>query len=119
MEEKNNTEAFDGAEPVDPEFDIDLSKTKPVPREKRHDAAPGEADLRNCKVRVSLYLDADILEYFKDQAEKPYAADYPTQINSALRGFIEQITRQNDFQRLLDDDHFIKAVAERVKETQG
>ena len=37
------------------------------------------------KVKISLYLDLDILNYFKKRAEKPNAAPYQTQINAELR----------------------------------
>ena len=106
---------FDGTEPVDPEFDVDVTRMKRVPAEKRHDAAPGDTDLRNCKVRITMYVDADVLQYFKDQAEKPYAPGYQTQINSALRQFIEQKSTSQDYERLLEDERFIQAVAERVR----
>ncbi len=58
----------------------------------RFRAKPGATDLKNCKVKVSMYVDADILEYFKKRAEQPNAAPYQTQINSELRKVMENET---------------------------
>jgi uncharacterized protein (DUF4415 family) len=58
-----------------------------IPR--RHVTQPGEVKLSDCKVRVTMYLDADVLEYFKDRAARPHAAPYQTQINTELRRVME------------------------------
>ena len=86
---------------VEPEFVINPEKIRPVPPHKRHVAKPGETDLRNCKVRVTMYLDADIAEYFKQLAATPNAAPYQTQINNALRGVVERGEGFNEHSRLL------------------
>jgi len=44
---------------------------------------------RNTKVRVNMYLDLEIVEFFKELARKPGAAAYQTQINSVLRQVVE------------------------------
>lgn len=51
---------------------------------------------KSAKAKISLYLDDDILEYFKKRAEPPDAAPYQTQINNELRRAMETIrkTRQ-------------------------
>jgi len=51
------------------------------------DAATGEQ--RKTKVRVNMYLDLEIVEFFKELARKPGAAAYQTQINSVLRQVVE------------------------------
>ncbi|MEN3331702.1 MAG: hypothetical protein V7641_1067 [Blastocatellia bacterium] len=51
---------------------------------------PGDTEPRNCKVRVTMYLDADIVEHFKQKAGEPDGAGYQTQINNALRSVVEQ-----------------------------
>jgi len=51
------------------------------------DIATGEQ--RKTKVRVNMYLDLDIVEFFKELARKPGAAAYQTQINSVLRQVVE------------------------------
>lgn len=86
---KNVIKETETNQAIDPEFDIDLARAKIVPREKRHLARPGETSLRNCKVRITIYIDADILAYFKKRAARPFAAPYQTQINAALRQFME------------------------------
>lgn len=62
-----------------------------------------------------MYLDADVLEYFKNRAARPHAAPYQTQINHELRALMEGNGRAAH-QSLVDDEQFIAAVAERVKE---
>ena len=37
------------------------------------------------KVRITIRLDADIIEYFKDQVHKAGGGNYQTMINEALR----------------------------------
>jgi uncharacterized protein (DUF4415 family) len=86
-----------------------------VPRERRHRASPQETELRNCKVRVTMYLDADIVEHFKERASAPNAAPYQTQINNVLRESLSGPKRPNDYSRLINDDSFIEAIARRVQ----
>ena len=49
----------------------------------------GTGEQRKTKVRVNMYLDLDIVEFFKELARKPGAAAYQTQINSVLRQVVE------------------------------
>jgi len=53
--------------------------------ERRHLAKKGSAKLSDCKVRITINLDADILGYFKDRADASDAVPYQTQINNELR----------------------------------
>jgi uncharacterized protein (DUF4415 family) len=55
-----------------------LFKTKMYPYEPKQ-----------TKVRISIYLDADVLAYFRDRAAQPNAAPYQTQINNELRAIME------------------------------
>lgn len=41
------------------------------------------------KERITIRLDKDILEYFRDQVERANGGNYQTLINSALRAFVE------------------------------
>ncbi len=81
---------------------------------------PGDTDLKNCKVKVTLWLDADILEYFNQRAAQPDAAPSQTQINMVLRQAIEheQSPLSHNYTALLTDEGFIAAVAARVKELE-
>jgi uncharacterized protein (DUF4415 family) len=83
-----------------------------IPR--RHVTEPGEVKLSDCKVRVTMYLDADVLEYFKGRAAQPNAAPYQTQINSELRAVMEQ-GAGDPYASLIEDERFISAVAKRVR----
>jgi uncharacterized protein (DUF4415 family) len=104
------------SEAIDPEFLFKPGAMSRVPRHRRHVAEPGDTDLKNCKVRVTMYVDADIVEWFKKRASAPDAAAYQTQINSALRRHIEHNGKElSASTQLLNDDRFIKAVAKRVK----
>ena len=58
-------------------------------RRSRFVTKPGDTSLPNSKVKISLYLDADILQYFRARAEPPNAAPYQTQINHELRKIME------------------------------
>lgn len=76
------------------------------------------------KIRISINLDADILDHFKARAAQPNAAPYQTQINNALRAVIEQEQMQSAVpliayaDALLADQNFIDAVARRIAEQQ-
>jgi uncharacterized protein (DUF4415 family) len=84
-----------------------------IPRQ--HATEPGQVSLSDCKVRVTMYLDADVLEYFKGRAARPNAAPYQTQINSELRAIMERGGAAADpYASLVNDERFISAVAERL-----
>src|SRR2546421_1833650 len=82
--------------------------------ERRHQTAPGEVTLADCKVRVTICLDADVLEFFKERAQVPNSAPYQTQINNELRAVMER--DGGPYAALVNDDGFIAAVAERVQQ---
>ncbi|MBA3440863.1 MAG: BrnA antitoxin family protein [Pyrinomonadaceae bacterium] len=63
------------------------SLLKPVPhrfRRSRHTIKPGEHVMVNSKARVTMYLDADIVECFRVRG-----AHYQTEINAALRRIVD------------------------------
>ncbi len=98
-------------------------------------------DPKKAKVRISIYLDADVLAWFRARAEEPNAAPYQTQINNELRALMGQEASAKrggktvskavikasgkagdrraksveDYSALLDDPQFIAAVAERLR----
>ncbi len=100
---------------IEREFTFHPERMRRVPPAKRHRASRQETALHNCKVRVTMYLDADVVEYFKQRAAGSNAAPYQTQINSALRRFLADAGPADDYSRLLQDERFLKAVAERVR----
>ncbi len=100
---------------IEPEFEFRPDRMSRVPKHRRHVATLGETDLKNCKVRVTMYLDADVVENFKRRAARSNAAPYQTLINSALRQFLSGGERMEDYSGLLHDDRFLEAVAKRVR----
>jgi uncharacterized protein (DUF4415 family) len=78
-------------------------------------AKAGETEPRNTKVRISILIDADVLNFFKERASKAGALAYQTQINQALRTHMEG-KESVHAAALAQDDRFIRAVAKRVKQ---
>ncbi len=70
---------------------------------------------RNIKVQISIKLDADVLEYFKERARRTGAAPYQTQINQILRDAMGQDRGEFPGEALVRDDRFVDAIAERIK----
>lgn len=70
---------------------------------------------RNIKVQISIKLDADVLEYFKERARPPGAPAYQTQINLALRGVMEHEREDFPGEALVRDDRFVAAITKRIK----
>jgi uncharacterized protein (DUF4415 family) len=74
---------------------------------------PTEELDRHIKVRITIMLDYDVLQFFKQRAAAPGAEPYQTQINRALREYMSG-GRPPDKNRLLNDEGFISKLAERV-----
>ena len=69
------------------------------------------------KVKVSIYLDGDVVEHFRLRSEQPNAAPYQTQINNELRKIVENGSDdsksvEND---ILNNETFLKALKERLE----
>ncbi|MCB1025328.1 MAG: BrnA antitoxin family protein [Acidobacteria bacterium] len=85
---------------------------------RKHSLKKGEAKLSDSKVRITINLDADVLEYFKKRAESPNAAPYQTQINAELRkvmGTNSADSLEMTAKSLLQDEEFISALKEKLK----
>lgn len=72
---------------------------------------------KTSKEKISLYVDSDILEYFRQRAESPNAAPYQTQINNELRRVMENDLREiqsieND---ILNNEEFLRALKEKLE----
>lgn len=93
---------------------LDPKKFKRLPRGSFL-AKAGETEPRNTKVRISILLDLDVLNFFKERASKAGALAYQTQINQILRAHVEG-KGSLDANTLAQDDRFISAVAKRVKQ---
>lgn len=101
---------------ISEEMDLQLDKMKRLPRGS-FKPKKGATDLENCKVKISMYLDADILQYFRVRAESPNAAPYQTQINNELRRVMENDSREvqsveND---ILNNEEFLRALKEKLE----
>lgn len=75
-----------------------------------------DASLSNGKVKISMYLDADILEYFRARAEPPHAAPYQTQINNELRKIMENNSTDaaSELNDILNNEEFLRALKEKL-----
>lgn len=93
---------------------IEPKKLKRLPRGSFL-ASPGATEAKNTKVRISILVDLDVVNFFKQKAEKPGALAYQTQINQTLRSAMEG-TQSVDAKILAQDDKFIRAVAKRVQQ---
>ncbi len=96
------------------ELDSRLDKMKRLPRGS-FKAKPNATKLENCKVKISLYIDGDILEYFRQRAEPPHAAPYQTQINNELRKVMEGSQENGNLENdILNNEEFLRALKEKL-----
>ena len=79
--------------------------------------SPWAEKLKNTnKVKVSIYLDEVVVEYFRSRAESPDAAPYQTQINNELRRVMEADTNGKAIDKsILDDTEFLRALKEKLE----
>ncbi|PYM56094.1 MAG: hypothetical protein DMD77_17135 [Candidatus Rokuibacteriota bacterium] len=73
---------------------------------------------RHTKVRITIFIDNDILKFFKARAAKRGKAPYQTQINQALREYMEGSPPPGKG-ALVADDKLISRLAERIAEYSG
>jgi len=76
-----------------------------------------ERSMNAKKVKVSIYLDNEVVEYFRERAEHPNAAPYQTQINNELRkvmenGVVDTVSIERD---ILNDKKFLKALKKKLE----
>ena len=78
--------------------------------------SPWAKKLKGKKLKVSIYLDADILEYFRQRAEPPHAAPYQTQINNELRKVMEGSQENGNLENdILNNEEFLRALKEKLE----
>ena len=76
------------------------------------------AKRRDQKIKISIYLDADVLDFFKEQAAQPNSAPYQTQINNELRNVMEhrrQMQNEVVTTTMLENPEFLADLAEKLK----
>jgi uncharacterized protein (DUF4415 family) len=81
---------------------------------KRHPNLTG----KDCKIKVTMYLDADILTHFKQRAENEHSAPYQTQINAELRKIMEseQSAELIETAKTIVGDNVIERLADKIAE---
>jgi uncharacterized protein (DUF4415 family) len=78
-------------------------------------------DVKAAKIRVTAFIDADLVAYFRQRAEKPDAAPFEAQLNQALRAAMNQAVENEDQQikqvteTLLNNQAFLNALSEKLK----
>ncbi len=80
--------------------------------------SPWAEKLKNAgKVKITIYLDNDVVEYFRVRAEQPNAAPYQTQINNELRKVMESETSNavRGADDILNNTKFLKALKEKLE----
>jgi uncharacterized protein (DUF4415 family) len=80
--------------------------------------SPWAAKLKNSKrIKVSIYLEDEVLTYFRQRAEQPNAAPYQTQINNELRRIMEadSLGKTSLDKSILEDTEFLKALKEKLE----
>ena len=91
--------------------EYDLSGAK---RAKFRDLPPIDQIDRYTKVRITIFIDNDILKFFKARAIKRGRLTYQTQINQALREYMEGSGPPD--KGGLSDEKLISRLAERIAE---
>ncbi len=101
---------------TDEELDARFNRTKVLPR-GTFTPPKGATKPENCKVKISMYIDADILQYFRARAESLDAAPYQTQINNELRRVMEADSNGEAKldSSILDDTEFLRALKEKLE----
>jgi len=69
------------------------------------------------KIKISINLDADVLDFFKERAAEPNSAPYQTQINNELRAVMEGRQTQGEVVtlKMLENSAFLSNLAEKLK----
>ena len=76
---------------------------------------------REAKIKMTMFVDGDILQHFKKRAETSNAAPYQTQINQELRAIMErdlanEVEKLDEVaEKLVNNPIFLNAISERLK----
>ena len=79
---------------------------------------PDEFLPQNVKVRVTTFIDEDVLLELKNIAEKK-KTKYQTLLNSVLRSYVEGAATKKPTLRLIDESTVRKIVREELKKKTG
>lgn len=81
----------------------------------------GSINPREAKIKMTMFVDFDVLQHFKKRADAANAAPYQTQINQELRRIMERDLAEEENrlgdveERLLNNPKFIEAISEKLK----
>jgi uncharacterized protein (DUF4415 family) len=73
------------------------------------------------KIKMTMFIDSDILQHFKKRAENPGSSPYQTQINQELRAIMQRDLSEGNAKlddvadKLLNDPIFINAISEKLR----
>ena len=69
------------------------------------------------KIKVSIYLDGDVIEHFRLRSAQPNAAPYQTQINNELRKIMETGSAETASveKNILNNEKFLKALKKKLE----
>lgn len=70
------------------------------------------------KIKVTIMLDADVLDFYKEQAAKPGNLPYQTQINQELRKTMERAKQPQSevvTMEMLENPTFLSELADKLK----
>ncbi len=82
---------------------------------RQYRRSPFHISPREAKVKISLYIDGDILEYFRRTAAPPHTAPYQTQINHELRKIMESSQENGKLENeILNNEAFLRALKEKL-----
>jgi uncharacterized protein (DUF4415 family) len=76
---------------------------------------------REAKIKMTMFIDGDVLQHFKKRAETSNAAPYQTQINQELRAIMERdLANEQEkldevAEKLVNNPKFLNAISERLK----
>ena len=76
---------------------------------------------RESKIKMTMFIDYDVMQHFKKRAETSNAAPYQTQINQELRAIMErdlanEVEKLDEVaEKLVNNPIFLNAISERLK----
>lgn len=76
---------------------------------------------REAKIKMTMFIDYDVLQHFKKRAESPNSAPYQTQINQELRAAMQRDLAEEEAnldavaEKLANNPAFLNAISERLK----
>lgn len=80
-------------------------------------ASPEDVRPENVKVRITMYVDLDVLNHFKQLAQSPESAGYQTLMNAALRqAAMARVNTSTLEDGLLGNEAFLEELSRRVSE---